>query len=111
VGSAITFFLQTFITVAVGLTVFGVGFGIMTPTVMVWVGSIGPPTHRGTISSYLGTFGYLGQFLSPILLAPVVMIGQPRDVFLAAGLICVLFSVVFLSMLRGGVKQTTRVEV
>ena len=102
---AITFFFQTSLMIAFGLAVFGVGFGIIAPTVMVWVGEIGPPTHRGTISSYLGTFGYLGQFLSPILLAPVVMIGQPKDVFLAGGLICVLFSGVFSVVSRRATRQ------
>jgi MFS family permease len=111
VGFAVIFFSLTLIMVALGLAVLGAGFGIMMPTVMVWVGSIGPPTHRGTISSYLGTFGYLGQFLSPILFAPVLMIGQPKDIFLAAGLICVLFFVVFFSVLRIGAKQTTQTEV
>ena len=100
VSFATTFLFQTPMMIAFGLAVFGVGFGIMTPTVMVWVGDIGPPTHRGTISSYLGTFGYLGQFLSPILFAPIVMIGQPKDVFLAGVLICVLFGVVFSVILR-----------
>jgi MFS family permease len=104
----ITFFSQAPIAVAVGVAVFGVGFGIMTPTVMVWIGDIGPATHRGTISSNLGTFGYLGQFLSPILFAPVLRIGQPRDVFLVAGLICALFCLVFVSTLRNGAGQATR---
>jgi MFS family permease len=106
VSFAITFLFHTALMIAFGLAVFGVGFGIITPTVMVWVGEIGPPTHRGTISSYLGTFGYLGQFLSPIFLAPVVMIGQPKDVFLVGGVICVLFSGVFSVILRRATRQT-----
>jgi MFS family permease len=101
-----TFISRTPTAVAVGLALFGAGFGIMTPTVMVWVGDIGPPTHRGTISSYLGTFGYLAQFLSPILFAPVLRIGQPRDVFLAAGLICAVFCLVFVSMVTGRTGDT-----
>ncbi|MGD8723749.1 MAG: hypothetical protein PVG00_07425 [Desulfobacterales bacterium] len=52
--------------IAVAVALFGVSQGLIMPTVMVWVGAVVPPSFRGRFSSYLGTFGFIGQFLSPI---------------------------------------------
>jgi MFS transporter, ACDE family, multidrug resistance protein len=57
--------------IAVGMALFGVSQGLLMPTVMVWIGEVVPPSFRGRFSSYLGTFGFIGQFMSPILFAPV----------------------------------------
>ena len=35
------------------------------------MGELVPASFRGRITSYLATFGYIGQFLSPIILSPV----------------------------------------
>ncbi len=59
--------------IAVGASLFGISQGLLLPTVMVWVGSVVPPSFRGRFSSYLGTSGFVGQFLSPIVFAPVFM--------------------------------------
>lgn len=56
---------------AIGAALFGVSQGLLMPTVMVWIGALVPPTFRGRFSSYLGMFGFIGQFLSPIAFAPV----------------------------------------
>jgi hypothetical protein len=50
---------------------------------MVWIGEIVPPAFRGRFSSYLGTAGFIGQFLSPILFAPVFMLGCVKSNFLS----------------------------
>ena len=57
--------------IAIGMALFGISQGLMMPTVMVWIGVVVPPSFRGRFSSYLGTCGFIGQFLSPILFAPV----------------------------------------
>ena len=69
-------------TIAMGVALFGVSQGLIMPTVMVWIGEAVPPYFRGRFSSYLGTFGFVGQFLSPILFAPVFMVVGLRGVFL-----------------------------
>jgi ACDE family multidrug resistance protein len=68
--------------IAVAVALFGVSQGLILPTVMVWIGEAVPPSFRGRFSSYLGTFGFIGQFLSPILFAPVFMLVGLRGVFL-----------------------------
>ena len=67
---------------AMAVALFGVSQGLILPTVMVWIGEVVPPTFRGRFSSYLGTFGFIGQFLSPILFAPVFLLAGLKGVFL-----------------------------
>jgi ACDE family multidrug resistance protein len=68
--------------IAVSVILFGVSQGLILPTVMVWIGDTVPLSFRGRFSSYLGTFGYIGQFLSPILFAPVLILVGFKGVFL-----------------------------
>ena len=67
---------------AMAVALFGVSQGLIMPTVMVWIGDVVPPSFRGRFSSYLGTFGFIGQFLSPILFAPVFMLVGLKGVFM-----------------------------
>ena len=69
-------------SIAVSVALFGVSLGLIFPTVMVWIGDVVPLAFRGRFSSYLGTFGYIGQFLSPILFAPVLILVGFKGVFL-----------------------------
>jgi len=67
--------------IAVSIALFGVSQGLILPTIMVWIGDIVPPSFRGRFSSYLGTFGFIGQFLSPILFAPILIMVGLKGVF------------------------------
>ncbi|KXA95684.1 hypothetical protein AKJ65_01235 [candidate division MSBL1 archaeon SCGC-AAA259E19] len=58
----------------------------MFPTLMLWVGDISSPSHLGRFSSYLTTFGFLGQFFAPIFLDPVLKSLGINEVFLVASL-------------------------
>jgi ACDE family multidrug resistance protein len=73
--------------IAMAVALFGVSQGLVLPTVMVWIGDVVPPSFRGRFSSYLGTFGFIGQFLSPILFAPVFMLVGLKGVFLVGALV------------------------
>ncbi len=68
--------------IAMAVALFGVSQGLILPTVMVWIGDVVPPSFRGRFSSYLGTFGFIGQFLSPIFFAPVFLLVDLKGVFL-----------------------------
>jgi MFS family permease len=83
--------------IAIAVALFGVSQGLMMPTVMVWVGDVVPPSFRGRFSSYLGTFGFIGQFLSPILFAPIFMLSGLKGVFLAGAGIGAAWFVLLLS--------------
>lgn len=69
------------------VALFGVSQGLIMPTVMVWIGDAVPASYRGRFSSYLGTFGFMGQFLSPILFAPVLILGGLKGVFITGAAI------------------------
>ena len=75
------------LTVAGSVALFGVSHGLILPTVMVWIGNVVPLSFRGRFSAYLGTSGFIGQFLSPILFAPVMIAAGIRGVFLAGAAI------------------------
>jgi len=68
--------------VVFSVALFGVSQGLVMPTVMVWVGDVVPASYRGRFSSYLGTFGFMGQFMSPIIFAPVLILLGLKGVFL-----------------------------
>lgn len=82
------------------IALFGIGQGMVLPTAMVWVGESVPMSFRGRISSYLATFGYVGQFLSPIIFGPVVLSLGLNSVFLVAGGVCALLFLLFLVFMR-----------
>lgn len=80
--------------IAAAVALFGVSQGLILPTVMVWIGDVVPTSFRGRFSSYLGTFGFIGQFLSPVLFAPIVIMVGLKGVFLVgAGIGIVWFSI------------------
>lgn len=82
---------------------FGVGNGLMMPSVMAWLGSVVPPSFRGRFGSYLGTLGFMGQFLSPILFAPVLVHLGLKGVFLVgAGIGAAWFLLLLFGMGRLG---------
>ncbi|MDD2389222.1 MAG: MFS transporter [Desulfobacterales bacterium] len=68
--------------IAVSIALFGVSQGLILPTIMVWIGDVVPSSFRGRFSSYLGTFGFIGQFLSPILFAPILIMMGLKGVFM-----------------------------
>jgi MFS family permease len=70
--------------IALSVALFGISHGLVLPTVMVWVGEAVPLSFRGRFSSYLGTFGFIGQFLSPIIFMPILIFAGLKGVFLIA---------------------------
>lgn len=72
---------QSQLTIMLSVFFLGAGQGVIMPTVMAWIGEVVPASFRGRFSSYLGTFGFMGQFLSPILLAPALVHFGIRSVF------------------------------
>ncbi|MFC1908947.1 MFS transporter [Chloroflexota bacterium] len=93
---------QAFYVWVVGLsiTLYGIGLGMMMPTVAIWVGELVPASFRGRITSYLATFGFVGQFLSPIILNPVALFLGLNNMFLVLAGACSLFFILFLVFLR-----------
>ena len=96
--------------VVVAVALFGVSQGLIMPTVMVWVGAVVPPSFQGRFSSYLGTFGFIGQFLSPILFAPVFMQLGFKGVFLTGAGVGAVWFVLLLAIVGRAGKIKTHSE-
>ena len=70
------------------IALFGIGQGMVSPSCMVWIGEVAPLSFRGRVSSYVASFAFIGQFLSPVIFAPVVLVMGRGGVFLTAGVAC-----------------------
>lgn len=66
---------------AVPVMLFGLGQGLVFPTVLLWIEELVPADRQGQFSSYIAMLGYLGQFLSPIAFGPVATRLGPSGVF------------------------------
>ena len=66
---------------AVSVALYGIAQGLIMPTLMVWIGEAVPIAFRGRFSSYLGTAGFIGQFLSPIFFGPIMATAGLHGVF------------------------------
>jgi len=78
------------------VVLFGVGQGMLMPTLNMWVGELSDTCARGRTVSFLTTFLFLGQFLPPLIFNPVFSVFSFAGVFLTAGLVCAFLGVLFL---------------
>ncbi len=86
--------------VSVSIIFFGVGMGMVIPSVSVWVGELVPASFRGRMTSYITLFSYTGQFLSPIILSPIESSLGLNNMFLVIGATCIFLLVLSLALLR-----------
>lgn len=68
-GLAVTALLQPYGTMLGGLSISGLGMGLMMPTLGLMVLSVAPEEMRGRATGLLTTFIFIGQFMSPDLLS------------------------------------------
>ena len=97
IAMAIVALTSSELIIAAAVAVTGIGLGIMLPALLVWVGDISPPAFSGRTISLMGTFAYLGQFLTPALLGPIEPIVGFRGIFLTMGFLSV-FVLLFLTL-------------
>ena len=88
------------LVIGASIALFGIAQGMLMPSIMVWIGEVVPASFRGRITAYIGTFGFVGQFLAPIMFRPLVLIQGPQSVFLTAGLTSALLFFLFLLFMR-----------
>ena len=69
--------------VLVGLVVAGLGIGLLMPNLNVWLMGIAPEASRGRLVGGLTMALFLGQFFSPIFLAPLLASEGTAGVFKA----------------------------
>lgn len=69
---------------------FGVGFGIVLPTLYSTLANLAPSELRSSVLAAGTGAGFLGQFLSPIVLGPVLSYGGLEAVFYTAAAVALI---------------------
>jgi MFS family permease len=88
---------STYVLVVIAMMLSGFGMGMMIPNTNMWVMKLAPPQIRGKEIGKLTTFWFLGQFLSPIVIFPVLNRLSLSSTFMLASGVLLLMSVSFLS--------------
>ncbi len=86
-GYTIISFSNTYWMMVAGILTGGLGFGMQMANINLWLVNLAPAEIRGTLVGYLNTFIFLGMFMSPVLLQPLVSVASLYDSFLIVALI------------------------
>ncbi|MUV88960.1 MFS transporter [Halapricum sp. CBA1109] len=90
VGFALAAVVATPLAAAAPVVLIGFGIGLVFPSAFAWIEALAPPDRQGSLSSYVASAGYLGQFCSPLAFGLAVPLGGVRAVFAAAAAVAVL---------------------
>lgn len=80
----------------------GLGIGMMMPNTNMWVMQLAPPSIRGQEIGKLTTFWFMGQFLSPILLQPIVKQAGTSGAFTMMAILLPIIALAFVLLNRMG---------
>ncbi len=84
---------NSYAMVMLGMLFAGLGMGIMIPNANIWVMQLAPAEIRGKEIGKLTTFWFMRQFLSPLLLLPLLdFLSQSQLFYLIAGILLLLSS-------------------
>ncbi len=95
-GFICIFISNTYVLVVIAMMLSGLGVGMMIPNTNMWVMKIAPSEIRGKEIGKLTTFWFMGQFLSPIIIFPVLNILSLSSTFMLASGFLFLMSIGFL---------------
>lgn len=84
-------YLEFILALAVG----GLGFGILLPSLNLFVVSFVPPELRGRAVGGLATAIFLGQFMSPIIAQPIIEELEVHRSFALAGIVLIFLAFLF----------------
>ena len=77
--------------VLLGGAVFGAGIGMLTPNMNTWLAELVEPAQRGRALGNLNTATFIGQFISPLLVAPFLSLGiSLTEIFVGGAVISAL---------------------
>jgi MFS family permease len=86
---------NNYVLVIAGMILSGLGVGMMIPNTNMWVMKMAPPQIRGKEIGKLTTFWFLGQFLSPVIIFPVLNTLSLSSTFMLAAAVLLLIGVAF----------------
>lgn len=95
VGFTVTSLTTNYWAIVVGIVIAGTGLGLLLPTTNYWVSARVDEQYRGRALSGVTTTQFLGMFISPIAVAPLIeMFGTGRT-FLVLGAVGLVLAGVF----------------
>ncbi len=88
-GYAVVWRAGDYTTILIAMAIAGLGTGLFMPNSSLWAMALAPPHMRGRIVGGVTTFIFLGQFISPIVIQPVISAYSLQAAFgvTAAGLL------------------------
>jgi MFS family permease len=101
---------QSYWIIIAGILTAGLGFGLQMANMNLWLVSLAPPDMRGRLVGYLNAAIFLGMFLSPILLQPLVRLTSLYQSFMLVALLLLLLSGVFCYAGGRGAGREKKVE-
>ena len=78
-----------------GLVLAGIGQGLLSPNLSMWLAEATPPALRGRVLGGLTTATFLGIFVSPIIAQPMVTTMGFRALCLSAGVLLLTMAALF----------------
>jgi ACDE family multidrug resistance protein len=78
------------------IAIFGVGAGLLMTAITVLIGETPPPDRRGRATSLSGSAMFIGQFMSPLLLGPLMAATSITTGYLVAAAVAIGVLVVLL---------------
>ncbi len=86
IGFSIIFMVNSYIMIVLGLLIGGIGMGVLIPNSNIWVVTLSPDSMRGRIVGGLTTSVFIGQFISPIVTEPVLLLTSANKIYAIASI-------------------------
>jgi MFS family permease len=93
-----------------GILVAGAGFGMQMANINMWLVSLAPPPLRGRLVGYLNAIIFLGMFLSPVLLQPLINISSLYDSFFVVAVLLLVLATAFIFACGRDILRTIKKE-
>lgn len=91
-----------------GILVAGLGFGMQMANINMWLVSLAPSPLRGRLVGYLNAIIFLGMFLSPVLLQPLINMSSLYDSFFLVAAFLLVLATVFIYAGRSDILRTAK---
>lgn len=92
---------EGYVLLIAGLAICGMGFGFIIPNGNVWLMTLASPQSRGRVIGGFSSMIFLGQFLSPIVVAPLQLwLHSLSLVYVATGIGSLLIALLLLPVWR-----------
>ena len=91
IGNATEYFI-----VMLGLVIMGIGNGIIMPNGMLFMMQIAPFKYRGRMLGLMSSMIYSGQFMSPIIINPIIKMTNIHYAFIIASMGLIFVSLFYL---------------